>query len=228
MELPPGGAGERARSPSPSAASAFTPRYRSRPHRIPVEPDLEREGVRAETGGFLGRFTKVLPHQGTHVAGRPDLLIGASKKGSIVTCRSKPTICSVLRRFFIREHFPSPLGAQGFSHKTWVRMWGGSQCILRWLRQRGCPSNRIFTARRRRMLLSLHGPPGRAMLPGGGTPPRGGWPPQTAEVAKPRPRSSTTRRADCLRPWAISTQLSEPLGDRAEAHSKPVLTHRFC
>ena len=54
-------------------ASAFTPRRRSRPHRIPVEPDLEREGIRAKTGGFLGRFAKVLPHQGTHVAGRSEV-----------------------------------------------------------------------------------------------------------------------------------------------------------
>jgi len=72
--MPPGWSTGTGSSPSPSAASAFTPRGRSRPHRIPVEPDLEREGVRAETGGFLGRFAKVLPHQGTHVAGRPDWL----------------------------------------------------------------------------------------------------------------------------------------------------------
>ena len=72
--MPPGWSRRAGSGPPPSAASAFTPRRRSRPHRIPVEPDLEREGVRAETGGFLGRFAKVLPHQGTHVAGRPDLL----------------------------------------------------------------------------------------------------------------------------------------------------------
>ena len=71
--MPPGWSRGAGSGPRPSAASAFTPRRRSRPHRIPVEPDLEREGVRAETGGFLGRFAKVLPRQGTHVAGRPDV-----------------------------------------------------------------------------------------------------------------------------------------------------------
>jgi hypothetical protein len=40
-------------------------------------------------------------------------------------CRSKPTICSALRRFFIREPFPAPVEARGFSHKTWLRIWGG-------------------------------------------------------------------------------------------------------
>jgi hypothetical protein len=73
--MPPGWSRGAGSGPRPSAAFAFTPRRRSRPHRIPVEPDLEREGVRAETGGFLGRFAKVLPRQGTHVAGRPDLLV---------------------------------------------------------------------------------------------------------------------------------------------------------
>jgi hypothetical protein len=33
------------------------------------------------------------------------------------------------------------------------------RCILRWLRERGCLSNRNFTERRRRMPLSLHSPP---------------------------------------------------------------------
>ena len=51
--MPPGWSRRAGSGPPPSAASAFTPRCRSRPHRIPVEPDLEREGVRAETyGGF--------------------------------------------------------------------------------------------------------------------------------------------------------------------------------
>jgi hypothetical protein len=69
----PSGWSRRAGSgPPPSAASAFTPRRRSRPHRIPVEPDLEREGVWAETGGFLGRFADMLRHEGAPVAGRPD------------------------------------------------------------------------------------------------------------------------------------------------------------
>ena len=76
--MPPGWSRGAGSGPPPSAASAFTPRRRSRPHRIPVEPDLEREGVRAETGGFLGRFAKLLPRQGTQVAGRPDLLIASS------------------------------------------------------------------------------------------------------------------------------------------------------
>jgi hypothetical protein len=30
-------------------------------------------------------------------------------------------------RFFIREPFPAPVGAGGFSHKTWVKIWGGGQ-----------------------------------------------------------------------------------------------------
>jgi len=46
---------------------------------------------------------------------------------STSACRSKPTICSALRRFFIREPFQAPTGARGFSHKTWVRIWGGGQ-----------------------------------------------------------------------------------------------------
>ena len=71
--MPPGWSRGAGSGPRPSVGSAFTPRRRSRPHRIPVEPDLEREGVRAETGRFLGRFAKVLPRQGTHVAGRPDI-----------------------------------------------------------------------------------------------------------------------------------------------------------
>jgi len=41
------------------------------------------------------------------------------------SCLSRPTICSVLRRFFIREPFPAPKGARGFSHKTWIKIWGG-------------------------------------------------------------------------------------------------------
>jgi len=77
--MPPGWSRRAGSGPPPSAASAFTPRCRSRPHRIPVEPDLEREGVRAETGGFLGRFAKVLAHQGTHGGGRPDFLVRSAR-----------------------------------------------------------------------------------------------------------------------------------------------------
>jgi hypothetical protein len=44
--------------------------------------------------------------------------------------RSKPTICSALRRFFIREPFPAPQRARGFSHKTWGTIWGGGQFWL--------------------------------------------------------------------------------------------------
>jgi hypothetical protein len=41
---------------------------------------------------------------------------------------SRPlAICSVLRRFFIREPFPAPPGARGFSQKTWLKIWGGGQ-----------------------------------------------------------------------------------------------------
>ena len=71
--MPPGWSRGAGSGPRPSAAFAFTPRRRSRPHRIPVEPDLERKGQRAETCGFLGRFANVLPHEGAHVRGRPDL-----------------------------------------------------------------------------------------------------------------------------------------------------------
>ena len=46
---------------------------------------------------------------------------------STSACRSRPTICSVLRRFFIREPFQAPTGARGFSHKTWIKIWGGGQ-----------------------------------------------------------------------------------------------------
>jgi hypothetical protein len=41
-------------------------------------------------------------------------------------CRSKPTICSALRRFFIREPFQAPVGAQGFSRRIWVSFFGGA------------------------------------------------------------------------------------------------------
>jgi hypothetical protein len=44
---------------------------------------------------------------------------------STSACRSKPTICSALRRFFIIEPFSAPVGAREFSRKTWVRIWGG-------------------------------------------------------------------------------------------------------
>ena len=42
---------------------------------------------------------------------------------STSACRSEPTICSALRRFFIREPFPAPAGARGFSHETWAGFW---------------------------------------------------------------------------------------------------------
>gem|GEM_PF-2361682 len=58
--------------PVPSVTSALAPRRRSRPHRIPVEPDLEREGKWAESGVFLGEFAKAPPRQGTDGGSRPD------------------------------------------------------------------------------------------------------------------------------------------------------------
>lgn len=56
-----------------SVASTATRRCRSRHHRVTVEPDLVREGVRAETEGFPGRLADVLRHQGASVRGRPDI-----------------------------------------------------------------------------------------------------------------------------------------------------------
>ena len=43
---------------------------------------------------------------------------------------SQPTICPALRRFFIREPFPAPAGSRGFSHKDWLRIWGGGHSAL--------------------------------------------------------------------------------------------------
>jgi hypothetical protein len=57
---------------------------------------------RRQTSGTFGRFSRPYP-----------------------ACRRKPTICSALRRVFIREPFQAPGGARGFSHKTWIRIWGG-------------------------------------------------------------------------------------------------------
>ena len=51
---------------------------------------------------------------------------------STSACRSRPTICSARRRFFIREPFQAPPGARGFSHKTWLKMWGGGQPYPVW------------------------------------------------------------------------------------------------
>jgi hypothetical protein len=44
-----------------SATSAFTPGRRLRGHRISFGPNLERKGVRAETGGYLWRAADILP-----------------------------------------------------------------------------------------------------------------------------------------------------------------------
>jgi hypothetical protein len=46
---------------------------------------------------------------------------------STSACRSRPTICSALCRFFIGEPFQNPRGGGGFSHKNWLRIWGGGQ-----------------------------------------------------------------------------------------------------
>jgi hypothetical protein len=61
-----------------------------------------------------------------------DLLDDLSKTGVPIrgrdsACRSRPTICSALRRFFIREPFQARAGARGFSHKTLLKIWGGRQ-----------------------------------------------------------------------------------------------------
>ena len=44
-----------------------------------------------------------------------------------VSLPKQATICSALRRFFIREPVQAPGGARGFSHMTWIRIWGWGQ-----------------------------------------------------------------------------------------------------
>jgi len=51
---------------------------------------------------------------------------------SMSACRSKPTICSELRRFFIREPFQAPVEARRCSRKTWVKMRGRGHCHGSW------------------------------------------------------------------------------------------------
>jgi len=95
-----------------------------------------------QPGVLLQAFLKLLGHPWIHPAelGSPAvvrLLADTPPAADIGTvepfprstsaCLSRPTICSVLRRFFIREPFPVPQGAQGFSHKTWLKIWGGGQ-----------------------------------------------------------------------------------------------------
>jgi len=59
-------------------------------------------------------------------------------------------------------------------------------------------------------------------------PAQSGGPHHAAEAAMPCPRSPTTRRTEGLPYWAMATRLPAPLGDRAEAYSETVFTHRFC
>jgi hypothetical protein len=89
-------------------------------------------------------------------------------------------------------------------------------------------SNRMFAVRRRRKLLFLHGPPGRAVPPDGETPPRSGGPHQAAGPPMPRLNSPMTRRTEGSPRCAMTTRLPEPRGGQGEAYSDPVLTHRFC
>jgi hypothetical protein len=60
--------------PPPSASPLETALHGPRLHRLPVEPDLEREGVGAQTMRFLGRFMGVLARAGTVGGCRPDWL----------------------------------------------------------------------------------------------------------------------------------------------------------
>jgi hypothetical protein len=43
-----------------------------------------------------------------------------------------------------------------------------------------------------------------------------------------RPSSPTTQRTEDLPPSVMATRLPARLGDRAEAYSKPALTHKLC
>jgi hypothetical protein len=54
-------------------ASAVKPLGRSRPHLIPVKPDLVRERIRAKTDHFGGVFAIIPSRTGSNVGSRPDI-----------------------------------------------------------------------------------------------------------------------------------------------------------
>ena len=82
------------------------------------------------------------------------------------------------------------------------------RCILRWLRQRGCVSNRIFyRTAPQDALLSLIGPPGRAVLPGGKTPPHAGCCREAAVHCTSLPLSGRRNRCEELQPPARELRL---------------------
>ena len=70
------------------------------------------------------------------------------------------------------------------------------------------------------MLLSLYGPAGRAVIPGGETSPHAGC---RREAATPCPRSPTPRCIEESPRRQMTMQLLAPLVDGAEAYSEPVL-----